>query len=479
MTVRVIEDVEEAIAREVRRITFHDSRTVDKTVLKEVFDVFTGEVRQIPIEPSFYDSSADTGNIDYPHFFIRLLKSREDRFTNRVIPQYGKQILCPIPTSPKAFEIVLYLSDGDISTAGNSIGTNTFRIRKAETGFLLRILTGPNKGTYLIDSVTPGASGNHTITLSSDIVLDLPEFHFNDTTRVITFFENKDLSTVKVGDIFEDSLGAAFNITAVDSSANTITIDGSTDPDTSNNSKITRSGDVLESDPEAVTFTVMDPNKPVVALTNSDSSTQYEQINPAVPIDLFYLVRIDSKEKDDHTAVATRIWEEFLNPPRTALTVVTRTKLSAEQKIVSDVPSGGSNTLEVSDTSNFNVGDPVFIFDDFLPTKSNEGAFDPPLEAKVVDILANNQLVFDKTVPDTFTVDSNTKVVSNAIYNTYAFHFVDHRTKDNEGAQYWVHEFQVIVQVWVDRQGEPSINEGTIQKIETPTEDDDGNLILC
>ena len=74
MSITVFKDIEEAILREVRRITFHDTRTADKIVLEDTFDPFTGEIVQVPIEPSLYDSSADTGHIQYPHFFVKLQK---------------------------------------------------------------------------------------------------------------------------------------------------------------------------------------------------------------------------------------------------------------------------------------------------------------------------------------------------------------------------------------------------------------------
>lgn len=479
MTVRIMEDVEEAIAREIRRITFHDSRTVDKTILKEVFDPLTGEVVEIPIEPSFYDSSADASHIQYPHFFIQLKKVREDRFSGREVVYYGKDIACPVATSPKAYEIVLYLGDGSISSDGADIGTSTYRIAKVESGFLIRILSGSNKGTYKVDTVTKDAAGNHTITVSDELVTNLPELAFNSGSRTVTFLEAEDLSTIKVGDIFVDASSTSFNITSVDAPNMQIVIDGAVTPDSSEGAKITRSGDILEVDPSPVTFIVMDPSKPVVVTSSNSSSTVNDYVDPAIPLDLFYQIRIDSREKDDHTAIATRIWEEFFNPPRTALPIIVRSKLSADQLLTSDVATGGSNTLEIQDNSNYTVGETVFVFNNFTPTKSTEGRFDEPFTAKVVDKISNNQLVLDSTVPDTFKVVDETRVVSNAEFKLYMFHFVDHLTRDVEGAQYWVHEFQAIIQVWIDRQGDPETSQGPIQDIQTPIEDLDGNTILC
>ena len=477
MTVRIFEDVEEAIAREVRRITFHDSRTLDKVVFEESFDVLTGEIVQLPIEPSFYDSSADASNIEYPHFFIQLKKIREDRFSGREVPNYGKECPTAILTSPKAFEIVLYLGDGSIPSGGADIITSTYRIRKVEVGFLLRILVGPNKGTYTVDSVTIDPDGDHTITVSDVIVSSLPELQFNSLSRVITFLEPDDLSTVKIGDIFTDDSAATFNITAVDAPNMKITIDGVAIPDLSSGGSITRSGDILEIDPNPVVFTIMNPSKPVTAPSLPSGYTEFTFTDAQVPLDLFYQVRIDSNEKDDHTAIANRIWEEFFNPPRTALPVIVRSRLSAEQLLTVD--SDGSSTITLEDNTNYNVGDEILIFNDFSPTKSTDGGFEEPFSAKVVDKISNNQLVLSKLVPDTFKVEDKTRIVSNAEFRLYMFHFVDHMTRDVEGAQYWVHEFQAMIQVWIDRQGEPSVSQGVIQEIATPIEDLDGNLILC
>ena len=136
MSRRIFLDVEEALSREVRRITFHDYRTQDKIVLQDTFDPFTGEVIQAPIEADFYDSSADANHIQYPHFFIRLMKTREDIYTGRVVPQYGKWIQTPIQTAPGAYEIVFTSSDALITAVGNTLTTTIFQIRKAQPGHL-------------------------------------------------------------------------------------------------------------------------------------------------------------------------------------------------------------------------------------------------------------------------------------------------------------------------------------------------------
>jgi len=330
MSRKIFLDVEEAIGREVRRISYHEPRTVDKVVFKETFDPFTGDVIQRPIEPNFYDSSADAGVVTYPHFFIRLLRTKEDRTTGRVTPQYGK--LCPVPQvfSPGAFEIIISGSDATIDTVGNTLKTGIFQIAKVQPGHLLRILTGNNKGTYIVGTIIKDALGNHEIIVTNDIVQNMPAFTFSTTTRTISFTNPVDLNTVAIADIFTDNSANTFNVVTVDPNLGQFTIDGTISPDTTSGGSITRSGNVFTStDLTNVRYLIMDPTKPVTALSGGNKTSTVVGVDPEVPLDAYYLIRIDSKEKDDHTMVLNRMWEEF-NPPRTALPTIRRTALSAE-----------------------------------------------------------------------------------------------------------------------------------------------------
>jgi hypothetical protein len=129
MSVRIFKDIEESLSREVRRLTYHDQITRTDTVLQDAFDPFTGEVVAIPLEPQFYDSSADTQSIDYPNIFVKLLRTREDRFTEELMPQYGKNILVPVSSSPRAYEIIAQGSAATIS-AGSDVATALLKYTK-------------------------------------------------------------------------------------------------------------------------------------------------------------------------------------------------------------------------------------------------------------------------------------------------------------------------------------------------------------
>lgn len=403
---------------------------------------------------------------------------KEDLTTGRVIPEYGKIFTQSIATSPKAYEQIIYSFDGLIASPGNIVGTGIFKIRKVLPGYLLRVLSGNNIGTYKIATVTPNSMGNHTIILSSDLAESLPEIGFILDTRTVTFLSPVDLNTVKIGDTFTDADLTVWNITAVAAAQASITIDGLGIPSLLADSKISRIGNVLQSaDSGLVNFSVLDPTKPIISPGNCQNSTGTIAIDPSIPVDIYYLVRIDSKERSSHIDVATRMWEEF-NPPRTALPTIIRKRNSVDQLLSVNIASGGSSLIDVEDNFNYNVGDPVFVFDDFTPTKDIHGeGFQDVFTAQIVSKVGTQQLILSKPVPDTFLVENNTRIVSNAEYRLHMFHFVDHVTKDNEGAQYWSHEFTFWIQAFIDRQGEPVENVGVIQKIEISGDDIEGNPI--
>jgi hypothetical protein len=482
MSRRIFLDVEEALAREVRRISFHDTRTQDRVVLQDTYDPFTGEVVQAPVEADFYDSSADANHIQYPHIFIRLMKTREDRTSGRVVPQYGRWIKAPVATSPGAYQIIVPGSDALITAVGNDLTTTIFQIRKVQVGHLIRLLAGNNKGTYTVASVTVNPSGDHTISVSNTLVTNLPTLTYNSVSGLVIFSTPMDLNTVKIGDVFTDASSNAFSITAVDASQGTITLAPSLTVDLSLGGTITRVGNVFTAtDLSPVKYLVMDPNQPIMSSGIcgwAANAGAYTGVSPEIPLDAYYLIRIDSKTRENHIDILNRVWEEF-NPPRTALPVIKRTSLSAEQLLTVDITTGGSTTVEVKDTSKFKVNDRVYIFDDFTPTKADSGeGFQRPFESKVVNILSNTQIEVADVVPDTFKVTSCAKIVSNAEFMMYMFHFVDHVTKDVEGSQYWVHEFTFWVQIFVDRLETP-VEQSTITDINTPIENiDDGNIII-
>jgi hypothetical protein len=155
--------------------------------------------------------------------------------------------------------------------------------------------------------------------------------------------------------------------------------------------------------------------------------------------------------------------------------------LSADQILTSDVTSGGSNTIQIADNSNMNVGDKVYLFDELTPTKRVDGeGFQRPFESVIIDKISTNQVVLQDIAPDTFTKANGARLVTNAEFRLFMFHFTDHVTKDVEGSQYWVHEFTFWIQIWIDRLEEADINSAitAITDIATTIEDIDTQIIL-
>jgi hypothetical protein len=480
MSVQIFRDVEEALAREVRRITFDDQRTLTRTVLQDVFDPFTGELVKTPIQPSLYDSSADASNIQYPNFFIKLIKTREDRFSKREVPLYSNLDQVQVSNAPKAYSIVTEGIDGSISSPSSVLKTSIFNINLIQPNYLLRILNGNNIGTYIVNSITTNLGVPYSINLSSNLIVNLPNFLFDTLSRTILFSSPQDLSTIEIGDQFKDSIGNIFQITQVNANKGLIVIAGSINPNLNSGASIFRNGNVLKnSDTSSLRFLILDPSKPVIKpslVGDSQATAQTLAFNWPVPLDVYYLIRIDSKERATHIDILNRMWEEF-NPPRTGLPLVIRSKDSADENLTVDIPNGGSNIIQVNNNSVFSVGDPVFIIDDFNPTRDSNGNFSRPFTTEVISIAPNNQLILADIVPDTFKVSNNTKIVSNSDFKIWMFHFSDHNTRDVEGAQYWVHEFTFWVQIWVDRFGNPE-EFNRITDIATPTGTIDGNIII-
>jgi hypothetical protein len=153
--------------------------------------------------------------------------------------------------------------------------------------------------------------------------------------------------------------------------------------------------------------------------------------------------------------------------------------MSDDQKFTEDIPVGGSTTVTVNDNSSYDIDDPVFIINDFHPTKRADGqGFERPFSSVIVQKVGTTQLILADVVPDEYTVASNALITSNAEFRLHMFHFVDHATKDVEGAQYWVHEFSFWVQVWVDRQGTPETQQ-TVTTTDTTVGTISGSIVDC
>src|SRR5690606_37573646 len=82
---QTIKDMEEALKREIRRLTTHYPQTQTNTGTQTTYNVFTGEVEPLSIKAHFYDESSNPNNIQYPRVDIRFEEIAEDRESGRMI----------------------------------------------------------------------------------------------------------------------------------------------------------------------------------------------------------------------------------------------------------------------------------------------------------------------------------------------------------------------------------------------------------
>jgi len=341
MSVTILKDVEEALLREFRNILINEQRTNTYEAFPAVFDPFTGEqVVGQALEGRFYDSSDNARNIEYPHVYIKVLRSEEDLTSGRLVPPYGNEVTIPVPFASRAFNIIAGGYDL-MMVSGNSVTTSNIKAILFNNSHLLSIISGPNAGTYKIASITLLDNGPHTIVLSPILVSNMPVSSYTLATGVLTFLSPVDLTTVAAGDIFNDSTSKTFTITAVNLVENSITIDRSNgSPSTLSGSSITRTGNILKTpDSHNESYFVLDPSSPIVGKGLLDPTQANTSVNRAIdwsiPLNIVFGVTIDTKNFNDHTSVWNRVWEEF-NPPRRGLPIIVRTPDSSESFAVNN-----------------------------------------------------------------------------------------------------------------------------------------------
>lgn len=473
--VRIIEDVEEALAREVRHIVFFQDRYRGEEGIsfKELFDPFTGEMKRRPIEPRFYDDSADSLVSTNPRFTLRLLKLYEDLETKRLLPPYGEEITEVIP-GPNAYRVKL-AGENLITTdgVGSSIVQLTNRkIREIQEGDYLRIITGQNIGTYKVASVALNGNGPHTITLDSVLLDQLPAFDYNKNSGIITFRSFVDLSSVKSGDIFTDANDQDFTITGFNLSDATLAVAAGSALVNGANGIISRSGNVLQGDDEGEEqcFQILDPSQPI-----ANKGTRYSKKSQLIPYTFLYYIKIVSRERDDHIAIADRMMQVF-NPPRGMLSTVVRSELSANKLLIKDA-NAGDKTIFVQDATEFYVNEHVHLLDDLT--------FDEENVIESVN-LQSNSITLKNALQAAHKVNDSALLVSNACLWTFERDFTNHQTEDREDMQLWVHRFTFRVEGWVESRinlTESSLDEttekevGDVNFIKACIEDIEGNLL--
>jgi hypothetical protein len=450
MSVTILKDVEESLLREFRNVLISEQRTNTYEAFPSTFDPFTGQqVMNQPLQAHFLDSGDNGRNIEYPHVFIKILRSEEDLSSGRIVPPYGKEVSIPISYAPRAYNIVLSVEDLTM-TGGNTVTTGSLKFKLINNTYTVNILSGPNAGTYFIESVAMNGNGPHVITLSSTIVPVLPANNYRLSNGYVTFLSPVDLNTVAAGDIFTDSTAKVFTVAGIDVANNAIIIDKhnrNNPPSPGSGSSITRPGNVLPTsdltNPRRAL--ILDPSMPVVGKGILDPNLPNTGMNLAldwaVPLDLIFGITIDTKTFNDHTSVMNRVWEEF-NPPRRGLPIIVRSKQSSESLLARNFVGQSSNEIQVYDASTFVVGEYVQVFNSLIVG----------FNTQITGINYNtNTLMLADSVPNSFTVANGTKVVSNIWLVVWEWDFQSHRDNSTDGSQYWSHSYEYRVQVWVDK----------------------------
>jgi hypothetical protein len=158
MSVTILKDTEEALLREFKNILQAQQRTVSYQALPSLFDPLTGEkLEGVPLEAYFYDSSDNARNIEYPHVFIKILRSEEDLTSGRIVPPYGKEVSIPIPYATRAYEIVVSGFDlvisGTYATATDTLDTPNIIFTAVSAGTIGNSISLVFNGTATVATV--------------------------------------------------------------------------------------------------------------------------------------------------------------------------------------------------------------------------------------------------------------------------------------------------------------------------------------
>lgn len=208
---QTIKDMEEALKREIRRLTTHYPQTKTNTGSQTTYDVFTGDVNQVSLKANFYDESSNPNNIQYPRVDVRFEEVAEDRESGRMISlwearntDYNQLVWVNQDRLPVYYRIT---SGNEGITSGNSFLIASAKTKLVSAGNILSILTGNNQGRYRVFSVD---YISNVITLDPTLVSGIDAMSYNPQTRKLYLLNPTDLSAVKAGDVFEDANSTRF-----------------------------------------------------------------------------------------------------------------------------------------------------------------------------------------------------------------------------------------------------------------------------
>lgn len=462
MARQVVKDIEEALKREISRLTTHYPQTKTNIGTETTYDVFTGEVKEIPLRANFYDESANPNNIQYPRVDIRFEEIEEDRESGRMISLWEaresdyKQLAWPNQDRPPLYFRLVSGSDGN--TSGDSFVIPVGKSKQVESGNILSISSGTNQGRYKILSVD---YTNGVLNLDPTLVNGIDAISYNSKTRKLYLLNPTDLSAVKAGDVFEDANSTRFTILNVRYDKRELYLGGSGDPALVAGASILREGQVLGNiDISAVNYVIMDQNRPLIYQPcNSPITDSWDTENYATPFNYHWTVEIKNKERQAHISIADRVTETIVNRTRRALDILLRTPNSAESNIVEGPYLGESNVIQVEDASKMCVNDSVYLVNMFNISENNQ----------IVDIdYDTNEITLRFELPSEFNCNNKSVLVTNSTLKLWGMFLVNGNGIMGQDAlnSFYRQEYRFRIEGWKEDEASQTTNSG-VSEIQT------------
>jgi hypothetical protein len=471
---QTIKDIEEALKRDIRRLTTHYTQTKTNTGTQTTYDVFSGEVLPASIKAHFYDESSNPNHIQYPRVDVRFEEISEDRESGRMISlwearntDYNQLVWVNQDRPPVYFRLT---SGNEGITSGDSFLISSSKTKLVESGNIISILTGSNKGRYRILSVD---YINNVITLDPTLISNIESISYNPTTRKLYLLDPTDLSAVKAGDVFEDANSTRFPILNVRRDKRELYLGGAADPVLVAGASILREGDVLANiDVSSVKYVIMDANRPLIYQPCDSQVTEgWITENYATPFNYHWTVEIKNKERQSHISIADRFTETVVNRTRRALEILLRTPDSAESKVIDGPSLGSANVFTVADASKMCVNDSVYLINDYGISENNQ----------IIDIDYNtNQVMLRFNVPLSFNFHNEAVLVTQADLKLWGMYLVNGNGIMGQDSlnSFFRQEYRFRIEGWKEDEASETTQSG-ITEISVDPESFDGANLDC
>lgn len=471
---QAIKDMEEALKREIRRLTTHYPQTKTNTGTQTTYDVFTGDVEQISLKAHFYDESSNPNNIQYPRVDVRFEEVAEDRESGRMISLWEardsdyKQLSWPNQDKPPVYYRIVSGDEG--ITSGDSFIISNSNTKLVSMGNILSVLSGNNKGRYRVLNVD---YINNIINLDPTLVSGIDAISYNTETRKLYLLNPTDLSAVKAGDVFEDANSTRFPILNVRQDKRELYLGGSDEPALVAGSSILREGDVLSNiDISAVRYVIMDADRPLIFQPcNSPQTEAWDSENYATPFNYFWTVEIKNKERQAHISIADRFTETVINRTRRSLDLLLRTPDSAESKITEGPYLGAANVFTVEDASDMCVNDSVYLVNHYSISENNQ----------IIDVdYSTNQVTLRFDMPAEFNSQNEAVMVTEAKLKLWGMYLVNGNGIMGQDAlnNFFRQEYRFRVEGWKEDESSKK-TQTAITEVRVDPESFDGANLDC